>query len=83
MLSGWEPQAHLSVGGTLEVGRKILGPFTNVGEHGECGPSYEHRGALRWRAGGQRGLTYPWAPQDAALSALSPGSVSPDDNCVH
>lgn len=84
MLSGWEPQAHLSVGGTLEVGRKVLSPFTYVGEYGECGPSYEHGAALRWGwSGRQRGLTYPWASQDAALSALSSGSVSPDDNGVH
>lgn len=33
--------------------------------------------------GGRRGLIHPWALQDAALSALSPGGVSPDDNSFH
>ena len=61
--------------------QQIMGPFTYVGEHGELGPICKYRGVLI--LGGQRGLIHPWAPQDAALSTLSPGGVSPDDHSFH
>lgn len=47
VLIGWEPQAHLPAGGTLEVGTKATEEVhSHVGELGGCGPIHKHRGAL-------------------------------------
>lgn len=61
--------------------QQILDPFSYVGEHGEFGPIYKHRGALSLED--KEALTHPWTPQDAALSTLSSGGLSTDDNSLH